>query len=99
MGSDTSQQLLTILGTLGTPDFLEYLAKHQINVHPSLTDQNQNIPTHPKIPFSSLVNNSNRHLATPLALDLLSQMLLYDHTARITASQALLHPFFHGKEE
>lgn len=99
MGTDSNNQLMTILATLGTPDFMDYLSKHQINVHPSMTDKEQKIPQHPKVALQSLVTPLNRHLATPYALDLLSQMLLYDHTARITASEALLHPFFHAKEE
>jgi hypothetical protein len=37
----------------------------------------------------------NEAFATDLALDLLDRILVYDHyDGRITASQALLHPFF-----
>ncbi len=34
---------------------------------------------HKAVKLASLVNNSNSHLATPDALDILSKMMQYDH--------------------
>jgi casein kinase II subunit alpha len=42
----------------------------------------------------SLINDSNRHLCSEDALDLLSKMLVYDHNERILAREALQHPYF-----
>lgn len=39
------------------------------------------------------MNSENKHLTTPEAIDLLEKMLLYDHNERITAEEALNHPF------
>lgn len=36
----------------------------------------------------------NQHLVTPEALDLLDRMLRYNHQERITAKEAMEHPFF-----
>ena len=35
-------------------------------------------------------------LCTPEVLDLAKQMLVYDHNLRITAREALNHPFFNS---
>ncbi len=42
------------------------------------------------------MNEKNRHLSTtsPLALDLLNGLLCYDHEERLTAREALNHPYF-----
>lgn len=47
-----------------------------------------------EIPLESFVNKENQHLATSDAIDLLKQMFLYDHAERITAYEAMSHPFF-----
>ena len=35
-----------------------------------------------------------KHLACPEAIDLISKCLRFDHTERITAAEALKHPYF-----
>lgn len=47
-----------------------------------------------KIPLVSLVNKKNQAYATRDAIDLLSKLLIYDHNLRITAREALMHPYF-----
>jgi len=42
-------------------------------------------------------------LCTDLAIDLVQRLLVYDHSMRLTAKEALAHPFFYeqlniGKE-
>lgn len=47
------------------------------------------------IPWRQMRTIDNEAYATDVALDLLDRLLVYDHVdGRITASQALLHPFF-----
>jgi len=40
------------------------------------------------------VNKKNQAYATRDAIDLLSKLLMYDHKLRITAKEALMHPYF-----
>ena len=49
---------------------------------------------YPKKSWSSFINESNQRLCTKEALDILSKMLVVDHNERITAEEALKHPFF-----
>lgn len=44
--------------------------------------------------FNIFVNDYNKHLATPEAIDLCKKMLKFDPNSRISASEALKHPFF-----
>ena len=49
--------------------------------------------------FSQFVNNENSTLANKEAIDLLEKMLVYDPSDRITAKEALKHPYFDRIEE
>lgn len=44
--------------------------------------------------LEAFINDENRHMIAPDLIDLLNKMFVYDHTKRITAKQALLHPYF-----
>ena len=50
--------------------------------------------THSKKPWKKFVTPQNEHLVSDEALDLLSQMLKYDHAERILPKEALDHPYF-----
>jgi casein kinase II subunit alpha len=47
-----------------------------------------------KTPFVKLIPPARAQFRDPVALDLLEKMLTMDHKERITADEALLHPFF-----
>lgn len=47
-----------------------------------------------EIPFEKFINKDNKEFCTKEALDLLKRMFIYDHEQRITAHEALKHPFF-----
>lgn len=44
--------------------------------------------------FSTFVNDFNKHLATTEAVNLVSKLLVFDPQKRISAAEALKHPFF-----
>ena len=54
------------------------------------------LPQHPlpRKPWAKFVNPSNASLVSEQALDLLSQMLRYDHAERITPKDAMTHEYF-----
>jgi len=40
------------------------------------------------------VHSENQHLVSPEALDFLDKLLRYDHYERLTAREAMEHPYF-----
>jgi len=54
----------------------------------------EGIGNYEKKPFVSFINEDNKGLVDDLVFDLLEKMLAWDHRARITASEALEHPYF-----
>ena len=40
------------------------------------------------------MHSDNEHLVTPEALDFLDKLLRYDHQERLTAREAMDHPYF-----
>lgn len=40
------------------------------------------------------MQTENQHLVSPEALDLLDKLLRYDHQQRLTATEAMEHPYF-----
>eukprot|EP01017_Pseudomicrothorax_dubius_P029632 TRINITY_DN3619_c0_g1_i1.p1 TRINITY_DN3619_c0_g1~~TRINITY_DN3619_c0_g1_i1.p1 ORF type:complete len:346 (+),score=101.08 TRINITY_DN3619_c0_g1_i1:66-1103(+) len=90
-GNDNVDQLEKITRILGTDDFMSYLKKYKIE----LDTRFEGVLAHqPKRPWTKLVTPYNQHLANPAALDLIDKMLVYDHGERITAKEALSHPYF-----
>lgn len=90
-GSDNRDQLTRIVSVLGSEDIKEYLQKFQV---PSQDKWAGLTSGYPKKSWSSFVNSQNQHLCCPEALDLLDSLLQFDHTKRIQAREALLHPYF-----
>ena len=46
------------------------------------------------MPFWNYVSERNKYLVNEDAIDLLSKLLMYDPEKRITAKEALMHPYF-----
>lgn len=44
--------------------------------------------------WEQFVQTENQHLVSPEAVDLLDKLLRYDHQQRLTATEAMEHPYF-----
>lgn len=49
---------------------------------------------HSKKRWERFVHSENQHLVSPEALDFLDKLLRYDHYERLTAREAMDHPYF-----
>ena len=96
LGRDNEDQLAKIIAVLGYQDFLKYITAYSIDT--SRLDVYY-LKKKKKKPFSDYITSENKHLCSPEAIDLLSQMLIYDHKKRITAREALRHPYFKGIQD
>lgn len=90
-GQDNLDQLVVIARVLGSKDLNAYLEKYSLELDPQFDSIMGNFN---RIPWTQFVNDANRHLATPHAIDLLDKMLVYDHQKRVTAKEAMAHPYF-----
>ena len=91
VGENNEDQLVKIAKVLGTEDLWNYWEKYNILVDEDLVSQ---LDKHTKKKFQIFVKEDNQHLISEEALDLLSKMLIYDHAERISAKDALDHPYF-----
>eukprot|EP00806_Schmidingerella_arcuata_P003450 Macronucleus_4127.p1 GENE.Macronucleus_4127~~Macronucleus_4127.p1 ORF type:complete len:200 (+),score=69.79 Macronucleus_4127:1-600(+) len=92
-GSDNYDQLVKIAKVLGTEELYAYLDKYRLTLDSHYEDL---LPQHPipRKPWTKFINQQNGHLVSDEALDLLSQMLRYDHAERITPKDAMGHAYF-----
>ncbi|OHS98445.1 CMGC family protein kinase [Tritrichomonas foetus] len=90
-GNDDFDMVNKITAVLGTDDFYDYLEKYGIDIPSKMEKQ---ISKSRGKKWSSFINKLNEELATPEAIDLISKCLRYDHMERITAEEALNHPYF-----
>nr|CAG8467989.1 10276_t:CDS:10 [Entrophospora candida]CAG8491724.1 2755_t:CDS:10 [Entrophospora candida] len=92
-GRDYVDQLNQILNILGTPDeeTLCRVGSERAQIYI------RSLPKMKKVPFSQFYTK-----ASPLALDLLENLLTFDPETRITVEQALAHPYlaaYHDEED
>jgi len=90
-GEDLISQLNAIAKILGTTKLKQYAHKYKHFMDLSVLEK---IGNYSEIPFERFINKDNQHLVNPQAIDLLKKMLVYDHTKRITAREALKHSYF-----
>jgi len=90
-GKDNYDQLVKITKVLGTDALSAYLSKYNLKLESYFDDL---MGTYPRKPWEAFINDQNRHLCSPAALDLLHQLLSFDHQARPTCQEAMAHPYF-----
>lgn len=95
-GHDNYDQLVRIAKVLGTEELYEYLDKYQIPLDPRFNDL---LGRHSRKRWERFVHAENQHLVSPEALDFLDKLLRYDHQERLTAREAMDHPYFNPVKE
>ena len=56
--------------------------------------RNSNNGRHSRKRWERFVHSENQHLVSPEAIDFLDKLLRYDHQERLTAREAMDHPYF-----
>ncbi|XP_063713584.1 casein kinase II subunit alpha-like [Symsagittifera roscoffensis] len=90
-GHDNHDQLVKIVKVLGSEEFYDYIDKYQIGLDSKF---NEILGRHTKKKWERFVNSGNQHLVGPESLDLLDKLLRFDHQDRLTAREAMDHPYF-----
>ncbi|KAG0468836.1 hypothetical protein HPP92_018164 [Vanilla planifolia] len=90
-GHDNHDQLVKIAKVLGTEELNAYLNKYRLELDPQLAAL---VGRHGRKPWSRFINADNQHVAVPEAVDFLDKLLRYDHQERLTAKEAMAHPYF-----
>ncbi|KAI5811858.1 casein kinase II [Pyronema omphalodes] len=90
-GNSNSDQLVKIAKVLGTEELFDYLDKYDIE----LDAQYDNIlGRFPRKSWHLFVNPENQRYISNEAIDFLDKLLRYDHQERLTAKEAMQHPYF-----
>ncbi|CCK71701.1 casein kinase 2 catalytic subunit CKA1 KNAG_0H02860 [Huiozyma naganishii CBS 8797] len=90
-GNSNTDQLVKIVRVLGSEDFERYLTKYQISLPAEFHDMDQYI----RRPWHRFINDANKHLSDDEeVIDLIDNLLRYDHQERLTAKEAMGHPWF-----
>ncbi|KAF5906101.1 casein kinase II subunit alpha'-like, partial [Clarias magur] len=90
-GQDNYDQLVRIAKVLGTEELYSYLNKYHIELDTRFKDL---LGQQTRKRWEHFVQPENQHLVSPEALDLLDKLLRYDHQQRLTAQEAMEHPYF-----
>jgi len=90
-GHDNYDQLVRIAKVLGTDELFEYIDKYQIELDPRFNDI---LGRHSRKRWERFVHTENQHLVSAEAIDFLDKLLRYDHQSRMTAKEAMDHPYF-----
>uniref|UniRef100_A0A1I8F3W4 non-specific serine/threonine protein kinase n=1 Tax=Macrostomum lignano TaxID=282301 RepID=A0A1I8F3W4_9PLAT len=84
-------QLVRIAKVLGTDELYAYISKYQIDLDRRF---NEILARHSRKRWERFVHSENQHLVSAEALDFLDRLLRYDHNDRLTAREAMEHPYF-----
>lgn len=91
VGKDNVDQLVKISKVLGTRKLQDYINKY-VCTQPAFLKKNATLTE--ALEWSSFVDDNNCHLAHDTAIDFLDRLLQYDHMDRLTAVEAMAHPYF-----
>ena len=89
-GKSNTDQLVQIARVLGTDDLYKYLKKYNLKLGPEYED----LGHYTRRPWTRFVTANNNSLVSEDFLDLIDKVLRYDHQERLTAEEAMMHPYF-----
>lgn len=89
-GIDNNDQLLKIVHVLGSSGLYAYMKKYNIHYN----DYIEKLGNHSRKSWQRFINTENEYLVSDHAFNLLESLLRYDHMERISAKEALEHPYF-----
>jgi len=92
-GRDDKDQLIKIVKVLGTKELFKYLRKYSLKL-PAVYDGILDSDRLPAKPWKKMITPENSHYINKESLDIVDRLLRYDHTERLTASEAMTHPYF-----
>ena len=90
-GHDNYDQLVRIAKVLGTEELFQYLDAYNLELDPHF---DKILGRHSKKPWSKFVTYENQHLVCDEAVDFVSKLLRYNHQERLSAKEAMSHPYF-----
>jgi len=98
---DNVDQLGKIVSVLGTPDLKTYVSRINATILPDVrkvltkceAQERGRVGKNMRVPWMSF-RSAGTPVPSPESLDLLDKLLVYDHDARLTAKEAMQHPFF-----
>lgn len=91
-GHDNYDQLVRIAKVLGTEELFVYLDKYGIKLDSHFDNI---LGRHSRKRWDRFIHGENTNLVSVEALDFLDRLLRYDHVERITAKEAMDHPYFY----
>lgn len=92
-GVDDQDQIVKIAEFFGQDVVFGYQEKYELEMLESQVEAIKKLPKE-QTSWHHYVDEVNEHLANDIAIDLLSKMLAFDYHDRITAAEALEHPYF-----
>ncbi|KAJ2847372.1 Casein kinase II subunit alpha [Coemansia brasiliensis] len=95
-GHDNPDQLVKIAKVLGTDDLIAYLKKYNIVLNETY---HRILGTYPRKSWHKFITIENQRFVSPEAIDFLDRLLRYDHMERLTAKEAMSHPYFNPVRE
>lgn len=82
---------MKIATVLGTEELFAYLDTYSLELDSHFDGI---LGRHSRKPWSTFVKKENKHLISDEALSFLDRLLRYDHRQRLTAKEAMSHPYF-----